>query len=84
MSHRYHPDPDLDDPQGAILYDDCPRCEQQAGSPWRLDPGKLRRAWQLSHGDDWSGLTANERILVGQLYKTQVTIGRLKEAGITL
>ena len=84
MSHRYHPDPDLDDPQDAILYDDCHRCKQQARYPWMLDPDKLLRAWQRSHDDDWSGMTANERILVSGLYKTQVTIGRLKEAGITL
>ena len=84
MSHRYHPDPEKRDPQDAILYDDCKRCEHQATHPWALDPHKLRRAWRRSHDDDWSGLTANERILVGKLYKTQVTIGRLKEAGITL
>ncbi len=84
MSHRYHPDPDLDDPQGAILYDDCPRCEQQAGSPWMLDPDKLRRAWQLSHGDDWAGMTSTQRRLLGGLYRVRVLIERLKEAGITL
>lgn len=84
MSHRYHPDPATEDPQDAILWDDCDRCEQQAGAPWMLDPGKLRLAWQLSHDDDWSGMTANQRVLLGCLYRVRVTIERLKEAGITL
>ncbi len=84
MSHRYHPDPEKRDPQDAILFDDCPRCEQQAGSPWMLDPDKLRRAWQLTYDDAWLGMESNQHRLILDLYKVRVMIWRLKEAGITL
>jgi len=84
MSHRYHPDPATDDPQDAILWDDCDRCEQHATHPQALDSRNLREAWDLAMADDWSGMTANQKILLAGLYKVRVIIERLKEVGITL
>ena len=84
MSHRYHPDPEKRDPQDAILYDDCTRCEQHSREPRSLDPNNLRAAWDLSMVDDWSGMTANQCELLDHLYGVRVLIERLKEAGITL
>ncbi len=84
MSHRYHPDPEMDDPQGAILFDDCPRCEQQADDPRHLDHDKLLRAWGHAISTEWGRTTKNERVLFDGLYKVRVMIERLKEAGITL
>ena len=84
MSHRYHPDPETNDPVDAILYDDCQRCEQQANDPRHLDQNKLRAAWDLSMVNDWSEMTANQCELLDHLYEVRVLIERLKEAGITL
>ena len=33
-AHRYHPDPDRNDPDDAILFDGCPRCTEHALAPW--------------------------------------------------
>lgn len=35
-----------DDPDGALLYDGCDRCTQQAANPLHLDADKLGEAWR--------------------------------------
>lgn len=32
--HRYHPDPALGDPDDAIVWDDCPGCEENSRAPF--------------------------------------------------
>ena len=59
MSHRYHPDPEKDDPPSALLFDDCERCDAQAKDPRHLDDFKLAGADARAQDDNWSG-TKNE------------------------
>lgn len=32
-SHRYHPDPERNDPPDAVLFDDCERCAERSIGP---------------------------------------------------
>ena len=83
MTHRYHPDPERNDPESAILYDDCERCDQQAEYPGSLDDAKLVQAYEASKQDDWTG-TANQRKLLQFMYKQWVINERLDASGIRL
>jgi hypothetical protein len=41
-THRYHPDPAYQDPEDAVLYDNCERCDEHAKAPNAgLDAGNL-------------------------------------------
>jgi hypothetical protein len=41
-THRYHPNPDRGDPEDAVLWDDCERCDEHAKDPGAgLDAGNL-------------------------------------------
>lgn len=43
-AHRYHPNERLNDPQDAILWDDCERCRQHADHPFdSLDSNNVER-----------------------------------------
>ncbi len=58
-THRPHPDPDapMGDPDEAILYDDCERCDEHAARPGDgLDAGNLVALYTLARPR-----TANER-----------------------
>ena len=81
MMHRYHPNPERNDPESAILYDDCERCNEHAEDPQSLDDWKLRQAWGRSQLDDWSG-TANERRVFSILYMVSVLNERLDRLGV--
>lgn len=64
-THRYHPDPDTNDPADAVLWDDCERCEEHAQHPHlTLDNENLVRLWyrMLAAERDGDGryLTATE------------------------
>jgi len=65
--HRYHPDPDTDDPQTALVYDDCTRCDEIAQDPRSLDHIRLPQAYARAKQDDWSG-TKNEYQLFKLMY----------------
>ena len=47
MITTHRPHPTGRDPADAILYDGCPRCDQQSRDPLRtLDADKIARLWQ--------------------------------------
>ncbi len=85
MSHRAHP---VDfDPTAALLWDDCPRCDEQAREPSALDEVALQRAWGLmlrvervglaTHKSSPRYLTAAEATLGRTLNRIYVVIERL-------
>lgn len=79
VAHRFHPYED--DPIGALLYDRCDRCAEQAASPLFLDQTKLRAAWDRTvqvERHDGHYRTVNERKLCTNLYLMAVTIARLQ------
>lgn len=85
MMHRYHPDPEKNDPPIALLFDDCQRCAQQATDPRYLDPrylddNKLSAAYARVQDDNWSG-TGNERKLYEFMYKLWCISQRLDRIG---
>ena len=75
MTHRYHPD--ADDPEDAILYDDCGRCDQQAEFLLNLDATKMRRLWDrtvaFERDDEGGYMTANERLAGKRLWWMMMT-----------
>lgn len=77
MTHRYHPDPDRDDPPEAILWDDCEDCAQRAEHLNTLDAGKLRRLVAVQE-DDWDHIpTANERVAASRMWEALLVMERL-------
>ncbi len=63
-THRIHPDREQGypgDPVGAILWDDCERCAEQAIDPLGLDATKLRRAWDLMRAVETGAATRDGR-----------------------
>ena len=85
MSHRYHPDPDRNDPPTALLWDDCERCDEQAADPRGLDHVKVAEAWRRMRQVELHRyanrnaryLTANERRLGSYLYAMYVLVEHL-------
>lgn len=73
-----------DDPADALLYDNCPRCTEQAENPLFLDHHKLRAAWdrmcQVERGDGHYR-TVNERKVCVALYLAALTLSRLQGHG---
>lgn len=58
VTHRPHPDPEREDPENAVLYDDCERCEQHAKDPGvGLDAANLVALYTLTQPR-----TGNERV----------------------
>ncbi len=48
-THRYHPDPDRGDPEDAVLFDGCERCDEHAAAPDAgLDPAHLLALYTLA------------------------------------
>lgn len=83
LPHRYHPDPEMDDPSDAMLYDDCARCDEQATDLLGLDNQKLHWFWSAMQQIEFDGgaaprqLTRNERIAVRNMYHMALTFERL-------
>ena len=72
------------DPDDALLYDACPRCDEQAENPLFLDADKLRAAWDwMFHVERHDGhyRTVNERKLCVRLYLMALTMARLQGHG---
>lgn len=82
-SHRFHPNPFKGDPEKAILYDDCPGCEQHAhGDGLTLDRLSFARAWNQMirvERNDGAYRTVNEALLCRCLYHTAMLIERHPE-----
>ncbi len=48
-THRYHPNPEKADPEDAVLWDNCERCDEHAKSPNDgLDAGNLVALYTLA------------------------------------
>lgn len=83
LPHRYHPDPDMEDPTDAKLYDDCARCDEQAEHLHGLDRQKLAWFWSLMYGMQYQDksigrdLTGNELRAVNRMYAMAVIFERL-------
>lgn len=81
MSHRFHPTDQ--DPSGAIMYDDCPRCAEQAANPLNCDPDRIAALWQrmvtVEHTDNGTDHypTSNEAKACRYLYGVAVLIERV-------
>ena len=79
MIHRYHPDPKRDDNPAAVLWDDCPRCDDHADHPASsLDEEHLRRLWRR-YSARVKGLTGNESRAGSDLWNAVLIARRLGE-----
>jgi len=90
--HRLHPT--KDDPDDAILFDDCPRCAEHAElGGLALDSEHFRQAWRRMlavqtnkpFGPPLAGnfyRTVNERFLCQHLYQIAVLLERNGDEGI--
>ena len=68
--HRYHPDPARGDPENAILYDDCPRCDEHAKDPRGLDREHLLAIVRVCRTGEWlRHPTENERAAESVVYR---------------
>jgi hypothetical protein len=91
MSHRYHPNPEVDDPEDAIYFDDCADCEHHAkATPYNADYHKARKLWELMLGveTNYEGpfeflnrnhiiyLTENEAVACQTLWRTYIFLER--------
>lgn len=63
-AHRFHPDPRLDDPPEAILFDLCKRCAQHSADPNGLDDYTLAALVDRVNADDQ---TATEATALGHI-----------------
>ncbi len=73
--HRYHPDTMSGDPEDAVLYDDCERCDQHAAHPGDgLDAGNLWALYNLP-----TARTRNERLAMTAI-GVAVRIARIIDA----
>ena len=81
MSHRYHPDEAMGDPEDAILYDNCERCDEHAEQLYGLDQGNLTSFWLAmhysKHDDVTLELTKNEAKVINRMYEMAVIIERM-------
>lgn len=77
--HRPHPIDD--DPPEAVLYDNCPRCDQHAATLTGLDSDRL--AWLATHrNDDGAARTTNEAIAMAWIGWATSVVSRLP-AGVS-
>lgn len=77
-AHRLHPDPAYEDPPGAILYDQCPRCLDHAHNPRSLDRENLLRIVRVCDGGSWDHTpTGAERQAEASVYQALVLVQRL-------
>jgi hypothetical protein len=82
MSHRYHPDPEQNDPPDAKLFDGCERCDEQTNL-FGLDRQKLHWFWSAMHQIKRSGaypperLTENEYKAINRMYEMAIIFERL-------
>ncbi len=78
-THRIHPDREQGypgDPVGAILYDDCERCGEQATDALGLDLSKLRQAWDIMVAVE-TGKVGNPLRRRGYLTGNEARLGRV-------
>ena len=59
-THRYHPDTMSGDPEDAVLWDDCERCDEHAKDLRGLDNDHIRRI-RDRHRRGLQTITDNER-----------------------
>jgi hypothetical protein len=82
-AHRPHPvvgQFGYDDPDDAILYDDCERCAQHAENLVSLDWDRLARLWRRMldvERHDGAYTTQAEAAAGRELYRVAVLAGRL-------
>lgn len=81
MSHRYHPNPEKNDPEDAILYDDCADCASHAKSPGlNLDATNWWKMWDRMLHVEIDGNEAyrsnNEAELGRHLYYMYIVLER--------
>lgn len=78
--HRYHPDPEREDPEDAVLYDDCERCAEHAEALFTLDRDNIQLLWKrmLEHelGDAGGYRTRNEAIACERLFLSGLVVSR--------
>ncbi len=76
-THRYHPDTMSGDPEDAVLYDDCERCDEHAKDLRELDTDQLKRI-RYRHRTGIQTITANERRarnLIDDAYQIVLRVG---------
>lgn len=62
-THRPHPDPERDDPEDAVLWDDCERCDEHAKNPGDgLDAAHLADLYTLAQSRTYNEQKASHRI----------------------
>lgn len=80
MTHRYHPDPNRDDPPEGILFDDCEDCAGKADTLTGLDSENallaVRRARTLARDGLDFPISSNEALLLRRLYAAEQTLVR--------
>ena len=81
MAHRYHPDPNKNDPPDAIYFDKCEDCEHHAKrTPFYQDPEKINKLWNrmiaVELEDSESYRSQNEKIACMELWKTYIFLER--------
>lgn len=86
--HRPHPlqgewnGVEYDDPEDAILFDDCDRCSEHRKMILSIDEGRLRQLWQemlsveSGHGRDYYR-TYNEAMVCHELHKMSIFMERI-------
>jgi hypothetical protein len=79
--HRYHPDPARDDPQDAILYDNCDRCTEHANDPvFSLSTEYVEMLWKrmlsVELSTDGSYKTSTEARAAKNLWSTYIFLER--------
>lgn len=83
-AHRFHPDPARMEIE-ALLYDDCPRCDDQAEHLVGLDNQRLGFLWglMLRRADNQMemprSLTVNENKALDRLYESALVFERLTD-----
>lgn len=83
MSHRYHPNPEVNDPEDAIYFDDCADCEHHAkNTPYNADPTTAQELWNrmlaVEKGNDPVAYyrTENEAVACQTLWRTYIFLER--------
>lgn len=81
MTHRYHPDPNMNDPEDAIYFDDCEDCEHHATNiPFYQDQFKMNELWNRMYAvelsDDESYRSRNEQVACWILWRMFIFLER--------